>query len=116
MTDRNLETMVFKKKLKQNKIVVKKSLIHGYGVFANTNIPKGALIEECVAILVDKKNPTLVNHYFEKDDDKCRIATGHGLLYNHARVPNADYRYDDKHNLFVFVASRVIYKGEEIFI
>ncbi|MBV9575892.1 MAG: SET domain-containing protein-lysine N-methyltransferase [Gammaproteobacteria bacterium] len=94
---------------------VKKSPIHGYGVFAEQDIAEGALIEECYLLLREKKDPAYQDYYFSAGEHHG-LALGYGSLYNHADHPNADYDIDLNHNLLVIQANRFIAKGEEILI
>jgi SET domain-containing protein len=102
--------------LLQRKISVKKSNIHGYGVFAAENIKAGDIIEECYVLLVTSQLSDLSNYYFQADDDvKSAIPLGFGCIYNHSNEPNAGYKYDSERQLMVFTAKRDIQKGSEIF-
>ena len=104
-----------KKELFQNKLVVKKSSLHGYGVFAGKTIQKGELIEECYIIISRGGDRRLEDFYFDVDG-KYALFTGFGIIYNHSNEPNADYFINAKRKLVVFKATRRIKKGEEIFI
>ena len=104
-----------KAKLFQNKIVVKKSSMHGYGVFAEKTLKKGEIIEECYIILSKGGDKALEDFYFDVKS-KYGIFTGFGIIYNHSDEPNADYHINVKRRLTTFKASRTIRKGEEILI
>ncbi len=102
------------------KIKVKKSKLHGKGVFALENIPKGKTIELCNIILLDKKDTKIIdktflyNYYFAWKNKGSAIALGNGSLYNHSYEPNAEYDKDFKNNSLAFISIRSIKKGEEI--
>lgn len=102
------------KKLFHGKIYVKKSKIHGFGVFASKKIRKGELLEECY-FLVSRRggDKALEDYYF---DAKGKYATflGYGPIYNHSEDPNADYNMNMKRRVAVFKADRTIQKDEEI--
>jgi SET domain-containing protein len=104
-----------KKQLFVNKIIVKKSGIHGYGVFANKPFKKGEIIEECYIIISRGGDKKLEDYYFDVNG-KCGLFTGFGLIYNHTDEPNADYHINAKRMLATIKANRAIKKGEEIFV
>ncbi len=104
-----------KKRLFQNKIVVKKSSTHGYGVFAEKTIKKGEIIEECYIIISKGGDKALEDYYFDVNK-KYAIFTGFGIIYNHSDDPNADYKINAKRKLVTIKADRTIHKNEEIFL
>lgn len=104
-----------KAKLFQNKLVVMKSSLHGYGVYAKKTIQKGELIEECYFILCKGRDKGLENYYFDARG-KYAFFTGFGSIYNHADDPNADYTINMKNRVATIKAKRKIPKGKEIFI
>jgi uncharacterized protein len=99
---------------------VKRSAIHGWGVFAAKDIRKGGIVEECPFLVTaaEEKNPAEIQSYlFSGDtDDTTMIILGYGCVYNHSSKHNADYWSDDDKNVIVFTARRKIKKDEEIFI
>lgn len=97
------------------KLTVKKSLIHGYGVFAGEKIEKGEIIEECYAILTAGQDIALNNYYFGAQD-KSAVLTGLGFIYNHSEQPNATYFFDELNTVMVFQAKNAIEAGKEIVI
>jgi SET domain-containing protein len=105
-----------KTKLFQNDIYVKKSKLHGYGVFANKDIKKGERIEECYMLVSKGGDEVLEDFYFDVKRGRYAMLTGYGCIYNHAVDPNADYTFSVKDKIFVFKAERLIRKGEEIFV
>jgi SET domain-containing protein len=104
-----------KKTLVHNKIVVKKSPTHGYGVFASKSIKKGEIIEECYLLLTRGKDKALEDYYFDADG-KYALLTGYGIIYNHSDDDNCEYRINTKRRLATFKAIKNIKKGEEIFV
>lgn len=103
------------KKLFQNKLIVKKSSLHGYGVFAAKTIRKGELIEECYLLITKGKDKVLEDYYFDARG-KDAVLTGYGMIYNHADEPNADYKLSITKKVATFKAEKTIPKGSEIFI
>lgn len=95
-------------------LIVKKSPIHGFGVFAETSINTNDIIEECTIILLSEKSPSLTNYAFDAGG-KSAVLTGYGFIYNHSEEPNANYFVDAENKIATFRALRVIQKGEEIF-
>ncbi len=104
-----------KHKLFVNKLVVKKSKLHGYGVFADKKLRKGEIIEECYIIISKGGDEILEDYYFDVKG-KYALFTGFGIIYNHSEEPNADYIINAKRHLVTIKADRTIQKGEEIFL
>jgi SET domain-containing protein len=104
-----------KSKLFQNKIIVRKSSIHGYGVFAEKSVKKGEIVEECYALLTRVEDDILGDYYFYIRG-KNGLLLGYGSIYNHSEDPNVEYNYIPKHQIMVFKANRPIKKGEELFV
>ena len=98
-----------------SKLIVKKSPIHGYGVFANQDFQPGDIIEECYSLLADSKNTDFKNYYFQAAD-KIAIPLGFGCIYNHSNQPNANYGFDVESSLIIFSAHLPIQRGEEILV
>lgn len=105
-----------KSELFQNKLIVKQSPLHGYGVFAAQTIETGEVIEECTVILTKNRYSELNNFYFPGASGQYWLALGYGSLYNHSSKENADVILDREHNLIYFKAKRLIEAGEEIVI
>lgn len=105
-----------KKKLFQNKIVVQRSRLHGYGVFAEKNIKKGEKIEECYMIISKRGGDKALEDFYFDAKGKYALFTGFGIIYNHADTPNADYILNIKKRLVTIKAVKPIRKGDEIFI
>jgi hypothetical protein len=107
-----------------SKIVIDKSPIHGWGVFAKEKIYKNEVIEECpilkLPIKKGESSPLLTNYRFNfpsgNDWDEQVIAFGYGSLYNHSDNPNAYWFSINDKRTFLFVANRDIEMGEEILV
>jgi uncharacterized protein len=104
-----------KAKLFQNKLIVKKSTLHGYGVFARKTIRKGEKIEECYMIISKGGDKTLEDFYFDAKG-KYALFTGFGSIYNHSDDPNADYTININNRVATIKAQKTIPKGKEIFV
>ncbi len=103
-------------------IYVAPSKLGGRGVFTNTKLDKGELLEVCPAIVLKKGDielidkTTLYDYYFLWGDDQkqCCIALGYGSLYNHNAPSNADYSMDYEAHLIEIFTVRIVEAGEEI--
>ena len=105
-----------KSRLFQNNLIVKKSRMHGYGVFAGKKIRKGEKIEECYFILTRGGDKRLDDYYFYAAKRKYAVFTGFGSIYNHSDDPNADYSLNLKRKIATITAATTIQKDEEIFV
>lgn len=106
------------------KIYVDNSPVHGLGVFAKEKIYKDEVIEECPVLKLPiergEHSSLLIDYRFNFPSTgfwiEQVIPLGYGPLYNHSNTPSAYwYSVDDKRT-FLFVASRDIELGEEIFV
>jgi SET domain-containing protein len=104
-----------KAKLFQNNLIVKKSPIHGYGVFAQKNIKKGEIVEDCCCLVFDSTEECLIDYAFAFGR-KSMVLTGFGCLYNHSENNNVSHELDQKNRMVTFKARHAIKKGEELFI
>lgn len=102
------------------KVQVKKSEIHGKGIFATKDIKKDEVIEVCPIIILNQEdtkiidNTSLYNYYFGWRNNGSAIVLGYGSIYNHSYQPNARYNRDFINNNVIFIAIKPIRKGEEI--
>lgn len=112
---------------KNSKIEVRKSNIHGYGVFANEDISAGELIEECYFIEIDKVNfvPELYNFIFKYNrlmptgqiKESLAVILGFGMIYNCSKTieqSNITHRQFQDDKIFTFMCIKDIKKDEEI--
>lgn len=104
-----------KEALFRTNIVIKRSPIHRYGVFAEQDFLQDDIIEECHTLLVREQTADLHNYFFSGKKNSV-LALGFGSIYNHAEDPNASFQFDAEHDVMVFRARKKIKKGEEIFI
>tara|TARA_B100000683_G_scaffold169650_1_gene163499 strand:- start:628 stop:1014 length:387 start_codon:yes stop_codon:yes gene_type:complete len=109
--------------IQSRKIEVKKSKIHGYGVFATDNIFKGEILEEChfmsIPYIKDiaKEYKGIFNYPFLfpiENPTELAWPFGYGCIYNSSKNCNADWCIDSERRLFIFTAIKDIKKGEEI--
>ena len=108
------------------KLEVKKSSIHGYGVFASDDIKQGEILEEChfmsipydhniVNNLPEIKNILNFPFLFPIDNPtELAWPFGNGCIYNSSKNNNADWSTDIHRRLFIYKAIKDIKKGQEI--
>ena len=104
-------------------IVIKKSPIHGWGVFASKKIKENEIIEVCypVDMELDISEPSEILERYRFNwpqgltPTKLVLPTGYGMIYNHSEKPNANWRSNFDNETFEFYALRDIEEGEEIF-
>ncbi len=97
-----------------NKIIVRSSPIHRFGVFAKEPIAKKELIEECVVIFVSKEDKLNDYTFGWQINNKACIPLGYGCIYNHSDKNNAIYEPDFRRETMRFRAIKDIEAGEEI--
>ena len=108
--------------IKNNDIVVKKSKLHGYGVFAKNKIKKGEILEECHLINVDIPTHPYIfsypkNHTPDDNDFDLVIPSGYGFVYNSSsNCFEANATWISKDNMFTFISIKDIEKNQEILI
>jgi uncharacterized protein len=103
-------------------IEIKKSAVHGRGVFSCQTFKPGAIIEIAPVIILDKterdflQQTTLFGYYFVLADEQNSVALGLGYasLYNHAYSANAVYSISIKKKLITVKSCKNILVGEEI--
>lgn len=113
------------------KISLRTSPIHGHGIFSNTEISEGELIEEAKLLKLSWRtniiqDSVLVNYAWANMTCKCDqcqkqgaeqyIALGYGSIYNHAKNPNTVINLDFETETMQIYSSKIIEKDEEIFV
>jgi hypothetical protein len=113
------------------KIEVRKSPIHGYGVFAKESLEEGELIEECKLLRYGWRshylNDPVMKDYVWANKGcgciECRnhgtynyVALGFGSLYNHNDAPNTKQKLDFASETMVVKARKRIEKDEELLV
>ena len=118
--------MMFKDALKRNhwfrnKIEVKKSSVHGLGVFATCDIARHTCIELAPILCFHKDTMdelgmhTLNDYVFSWIDAQVVIALGYGSLYNHSNdASNVSFQMRTHLPGIEFITKRDIRKGEEL--
>lgn len=95
-------------------IVVRRSKIHGYGVFAAEDFKKDDIIEECYTLIFYSEKPYLYNYIFDAGEGLSALPLGSGCIFNHSKTPNVNYSYDTDRQVMIFKALKDIKNGEEI--
>jgi SET domain-containing protein len=120
-----------KDKLYHNsKLEVRKSPIHGYGVFAKEDIKKGELLEECHYCEVggyfeDDNFQKRVFFYFDGELPNGQKREHHCIVFGYAPLYNSATEFEDRnvywkfkkhisYKLFVLSAIKDIKKDEEL--
>ena len=102
------------------KIQIRRSSIHGWGVFAIQPIQSGETLEECPFYSISMSSNAMepVRFYWPRDEpwDCMAVPAGFVMLYNHGDPANANWETLEEDLLFRFFAVRDIAEGEEIFI
>lgn len=106
-----------------NKIEIRKSKIHGWGVFAKENINKREILEEVPFLILpvnNTYNSTLLIDYrfnYPKINPINQVLPlGFGPLYNHSDNPNSHWYIDEESQIFIFESLRFINKDNEILV
>ena len=102
-----------------DKIEIRKSPLHGYGIFAKDDITKGELLEECYYLEVEWGGE-VDRYYYELDIDKNSkknvISLGFGSMYNSSpdKKENARIEWNSNNDILIFKSLKDIKKDEEI--
>lgn len=100
-------------------VEMRKSQIHGRGMFATRPIYEGTIIEVAPLLVFNRTDviPTsILNRYtIFKEGDKNAVMFGYASLYNHSDDNNAVWHFNDD-NCIVISANRDIDVGEEVFV
>lgn len=114
-----------------SKIEVRKSPVHGQGVFAREAIEPGELIEECRLLRMALRSAygldSVVKDYIWANKNcecpECQthgnpvyLALGQGSIYNHADKPNTHQKLDFTTEVMTIIARERIEKDQEIFV
>lgn len=104
-----------------NKIEMRRSPIHGWGVFAKEDIASGEILEEVPFLIVPMTKGEVSSMFidyrfnFPSGDWKYQaLPLGFACIYNHSNTPNAGWYTDEENEIFVFTTSKDIKKDEEI--
>lgn len=104
------------------KILIARSPVHGFGVFAACRIDADEIIDECPCLPLEQGYeglPSVINHYlyaWPREGDGRAAVWGSASIFNHSSSPSATWETMDDPPRCVFRATREIAAGEEIFI
>ena len=97
-------------------VEINTSKIHGRGVFALTNIPKGTELI-CDVILFNNSVKELYKWSFPWDKNYFSICMGFGSFFNHSDLHNVKIKKIDKNKLTkTFELTKDVVNGEELFL
>jgi len=107
-----------------NKIELRRSNIHGWGVFAKDDIKNDEILEEVpfLTLPIEKgeSSSLLIDYRFNypvNNDWKLQVIPGgFSCFYNHSDLPNAFWYSDEENNIFIFKTNRDIKKDSEILV
>tara|TARA_R110002020_G_scaffold194547_1_gene395434 strand:- start:177 stop:560 length:384 start_codon:yes stop_codon:yes gene_type:complete len=107
---------------KNPNIEVRKSILHGWGVFAINDIPKDALLEECHGLFLSrdefKKVRTIpgigCNSFAIKNE--IIIPYGYGAIYNSRKDNNVTIKFNKEKRTLDFYTKKDVKANEELFL
>lgn len=111
---------------KNKSIEVRKSGVHGWGVFSKEKINKGEIIEECHCLYMTEDEASYTHHLKpikrntirvdDNGDFPYVIPFGYGALFNSDNDPNIVYLWDSENKILIFRTIRDIESDEELFL
>lgn len=99
---------------KNPKIEIRKSNIHGWGVFAKDDIENNELLEECHGLFFFDCNLKEGVDFSFPTENGLMIPYGYGAIYNSSKFSNVIAKFKNK--ILNFYSTRDIHKNEELFI
>lgn len=109
--------MVRSNDIHSHKVVVGKSSIHGWGVFAARDIHKGEVVE-AAPVISDSHAATsskMMDYVMSISDDEVAYGFGYFTFYNDSPDPDAYFEIDKDLGIVRVVANRHIPAGKEVF-
>lgn len=103
-------------------LFVKQSPEPRFGVYTNSFLKRGSIIEQCHFVTIgdglnnDNLRGYAYNYESPSGVSKQIIPLGYGAIYNHNDNHNAEWFVDYEKELMVFVTTKNIFKGEQIYI
>jgi len=106
-----------------NKIELRKSLIHGWGVFAKEDIQESEILEEVPFLILPinkgESSSLFIDYRFNFPCGNWRyqvLPAGFSCYYNHSSEPNAGWYSDEENDVFIFTTNKFISKDSEILV
>jgi uncharacterized protein len=102
------------------RLYLRRSPIHGLGVFAATDRQPGVVLEVSPVLVVRRKQvaalqqTVLCRYFFQWPPHSAALALGYGSLYNHSYQPTARFELDVEWGLILFAAIQPISQNQEI--
>lgn len=100
---------------------MRRSPIHGWGVFAKEDLFSGEILEESPFIIVPmspgETSSLFLDYRFNYPRNNWIYQTipfGFSCIYNHSNDPNATWETDEENKLFIFSTIKDIKKDDEI--
>jgi len=104
-----------------DKIEVRKSPKHGWGVFAKEDIKSGEILEETYFLIMPVGPNETSSMFLDYRFNYPRVGPKHmvipfgfACIYNHSNTPNATWETDVENEIFTFFTTKDIKKDEEI--
>lgn len=111
-------TMLRSEPHRPTKLAVRRSPLHGWGVFATAPIAAYELLEEAPYFTTPlkelRKAPSCETYSYFLDSTTSIIGLGLAGLYNHSSDPNCSHEIDHVNQLMKHYALRSIAAGEEL--
>jgi SET domain-containing protein len=105
---------------RNSKIVIGRSDIHGFGVFACGDIAAGEILEKIPFIEISRESDAFFDIRFRWPRCEPPVAyalpLGSACIYNHKDDPNASWETDEEQRIFRYKSIKAIANKEEIFI
>ena len=98
-----------------NKLEIRKSKLHGWGVFASQNISKDKVIEESLTIPISEQISDDLKRYRYVFDNKQYFGLGFAGIYNSSKSKeNSNLKRELVDDMIVFTTTKEIKKDEEL--
>lgn len=103
-------------------IEIRKSIIHGWGIFATNDIPKDTLLEECHGLFLSRKEfaesqhiPGIACNSFNIKEGLI-IPYGYGAIYNSRKDNTVKTKFNEEKRTLDFYTTQDIKAHEELFL
>ena len=104
-------------------IEIRKSILHGWGVFAINDISKNTLLEECHGLFLSTEDFKKIKsisgigcNSFTIDKDKIMIPYGYGEIYNSKKDKTVITKFNKEKKTLDFYTIKDINANEELFL
>ena len=95
---------------------IKKSPIHGWGLFSKNLIFKNTIALQAPVTIIPEKEycPDVLTRYTFTTQEKTMISFHYISYINSSNTPNVVYSYDDKNKIIILITLSEIKPGDEI--